>query len=95
MEILKHSSDKPGVIEELKIIPGVGDKLAEALWQVGIRSIADLSDKKPENLYNSCCEIRKKHIDRCVLYVFRCAVYYASTESPDDELLKWWNWKDK
>ena len=35
-------------------------------------------------------------VDRCVLYVYRCAVYYANT-SPDErkpELLKWWNWKD-
>jgi hypothetical protein len=30
-----------------------------------------------------------------VLYVFRCAVYYASHEVHDPELLKWWNWKDR
>ncbi|NIV18422.1 MAG: pathogenicity locus, partial [Woeseiaceae bacterium] len=28
------------------------------------------------------------------LYVFRCAVYYASEEDHDPELLKWWNWTD-
>lgn len=33
--------------------------------------------------------------DRCVLYVFRCAVYYASTPQPEPELLRWWNWKDR
>jgi hypothetical protein len=33
-------------------------------------------------------------IDPCVLYVFRCAVYYASHEVHDPDLLKWWNWKD-
>jgi hypothetical protein len=32
--------------------------------------------------------------DRCLLYVFRCAVYYASTAAPEPELLKWWSWKD-
>ncbi len=95
MEILNHSSDKQVVIEELKTIPGVGDKIAEMLWQLGIRSISDLSDKKPETLYNSFCKIKNRHIDRCLLYVFRCAVYYASTEPHDEELLKWWNWKDK
>ena len=26
--------------------------------------------------------------------VYRCAVYFASTEDPDPEKLKWWNWKD-
>ena len=29
------------------------------------------------------------------LYVLRCALYYASTDDPDPELLQWWNWKDK
>jgi hypothetical protein len=35
-----------------------------------------------------------QHVDRCVLYVFRCAVYFASESKHDPELLKWWNWKD-
>jgi hypothetical protein len=30
-----------------------------------------------------------------ILYVFRCAVYCASNENHDPELLKWWNWKDE
>jgi hypothetical protein len=29
-----------------------------------------------------------------VLYVFRCAVYFAETPQPDAERLKWWHWKD-
>ncbi|WP_334292712.1 helix-hairpin-helix domain-containing protein [Parasporobacterium paucivorans] len=29
-----------------------------------------------------------------MLYVFRCAVYYANEEAHDPEKLKWWNWKD-
>ena len=33
--------------------------------------------------------------DRCVLYVFRCAVYYAEHEERDAEKCKWWYWKDK
>lgn len=31
--------------------------------------------------------------DRCLLYVFRCAVYYASRAKHDPEVLKWWNWR--
>jgi Pathogenicity locus len=30
-----------------------------------------------------------------MLYIFRSAVYYASNDSHDPELLKWWNWKDR
>ncbi|WP_367344139.1 helix-hairpin-helix domain-containing protein [Methanomethylovorans sp.] len=33
-------------------------------------------------------------IDRCMLYVFRCAIYCASNEEHDPQLLKWWSWKD-
>ncbi len=29
-----------------------------------------------------------------LLYVFRCAVYYATNKKHDPELLKWWNWKE-
>lgn len=31
----------------------------------------------------------------CVLYVYRCAVYFAQTPDPDPEKCKWWNWKDE
>ena len=33
--------------------------------------------------------------DRCALYVWRAAVYYADHETRDPEKLKWWYWKDK
>jgi hypothetical protein len=33
--------------------------------------------------------------DPCLLYTFRCAVYYAKTKNPKPDLLKWWNWKDR
>jgi hypothetical protein len=39
------------------------------------------------------CDLRCQKVDRCVLYVFRCAVYAATNEAPDPELLKWWSWK--
>jgi hypothetical protein len=34
-------------------------------------------------------------VDRCLLYVFRCAVYFASHKKHDPKLLLWWNWKDR
>jgi len=78
----------------LKEIPGVGDKLARVLMDLGYRRIADLKGENPEEMYHRLGILRQKHIDRCVLYVFRCAVYYAESTPPDAELLKWWNWKD-
>jgi hypothetical protein len=80
--------------EDLLTIPGVGKKTAADLIGMGVRSVADLKDRDPEELYEALCERTGIRVDRCMLYVFRCAVYYASTERPDPTLLKWWNWKD-
>ncbi len=82
-------------IHSLQEIPGVGKSIAVDLYELKIRSVNDLRGKNPERLYERFCKIKKTHIDPCLLYVFRCAVYYASTKKPDPELLKWWNWKER
>ncbi|MGB3976178.1 MAG: helix-hairpin-helix domain-containing protein [bacterium] len=83
-------------IKELMVIPGVGKSTANDLVSIGINSVADLIEKNPEQLYDDLCVFSGSKQDRCVLYVFRCAVYYAETpiEKQDPEKLKWWNWKD-
>ena len=50
--------------------------------------------ENPESMYENLMALRGEHIDRCVLYVFRCAVYFSSNSVHEPELLKWWNWKD-
>jgi len=79
---------------ELKKIPGVGKSIAEDLWNLDIRSISDLKGRDPEKLYLEHCRQKGIQVDRCLLYTFRCAVYFASTKRHKPELLKWWNWKD-
>ena len=88
---------KQHAIKELMIIPGVGKSLAADLWNIGIISVADLKGKNPLELYDLSNRFAGTVQDRCVLYVFRCAVYSADTpaEEQDSEKLKWWNWKDK
>ncbi len=81
--------------EELEQIPGVGKAIAEDLRRLGITSVRQLKGRDPEKLYRRLCRFQASPVDRCVLYVFRCAVYYASTSDPEPELLQWWNWKDK
>jgi nucleotidyltransferase/DNA polymerase involved in DNA repair len=83
------------ILQELQKIPGVGKRVSQDLYDLNIRSIADLKDKDPEELYFELCEKRGVQIDRCMLYVLRGAVYFAETPNPDPEKLKWWNWKDK
>jgi hypothetical protein len=79
---------------DLRRLPGVGPSIAADLRSLGIRRAAALRGKDPEKLYQRLCRQRGKTLDRCLLYVFRCAVYAASTPRPKAELLKWWNWKD-
>ncbi len=80
--------------DELQNIPGVGRSIAEDLRSLGIRRVIDLRDKNPETLYDELCKKMGKPVDRCVLYVFRCAVYFATHTRHDAEKLKWWYWKD-
>jgi len=80
--------------DDLQTIPGVGPSIARDLRDLDVRRVADLKGKDPEDLYDRLCLQRGVHQDRCLLYVFRCAVYFASTARPRAEKLKWWNWKD-
>ena len=80
--------------KQLQTIPGVGRSISVDLWNLGIRSVRDLRKKNPENLFKEHCRQKGMLVDRCMLYVMRCAVYYASTKNPKSELLQWWNWKD-
>lgn len=75
-------------------IPGVGKSIAADLEAVGIKRVSDLRSRDPEQLYEALCAKAGTRLDRCLLYVCRCAVYYAATPRPRAEKLKWWNWKD-
>lgn len=79
--------------DELQEIPGIGKEMAKDLHDLGIHKISELVGKDPEEMYKMLEGLHGKQ-DRCVLYVFRCAVYYASNKKHDPEKLKWWNWKD-
>lgn len=80
--------------QPLQRIPGVGPSIARDLHRLGIQEVAELRGRNPEVLYADLCREVGRHVDRCVLYVFRCAVYFASESDHDPELLNWWNWKD-
>ncbi len=77
----------------LEEIPGVGPSLCNDLERLGYYTVPELVGQNPETLYDRLIEMEGRPVDRCVLYVFRCAVYYAETTDPEPEKLKWWNWK--
>ena len=76
-------------------IPGIGPKLARVFQDLGFTDASELRGQDPETMYEDLRSLRGTHVDRCVLYTFRCAVYFVSNDSHDPELLKWWSWKDR
>jgi len=88
-------TEKRTALKEFQGIPGVGKTISLDLWNMGFRAVQDLQNQDPEELYARLCIQQGAQVDRCMLYVFRCAVYYATNEVHDAELLKWWNWKDR
>ncbi len=86
---------RAATIRNLQEIPGVGPSLAHDLWRLGLGSVGELKGADPQKLYDRLCDLKKASVDRCCLYVFRCAVYYASRRQHDPEKLKWWNWTDR
>ncbi len=81
--------------KNLQRIPGIGPSLAMDLVDLGILQVSDLRRRNPERLYEQLCALRGTHQDRCVLYTFRCAVYFATEPEPEPERLKWWSWRDE
>lgn len=83
-------------VKNLRKIPGVGPSIANDLIRIGIQSVEELKGKDPYRLYDLSNAKAGCIQDRCLLYVFREAVYYADTpkEEHDSWKLKWWNWKD-
>ena len=79
---------------ELTRIPGVGHRIANDLRELGYQSVEELRGADPEEMFEGLCARKGVRVDRCVLYVFRCATYFATTDNPDPRLLQWWNWKD-
>lgn len=78
----------------LEEIPGIGPSLARDIESLGYDTVESLCGQNPEAMYERLMSQVGAHVDRCVLYTFRCAVYYAEG-GRDAEKCKWWNWKDE
>jgi len=82
--------------KDLMRIPGVGKKTAEDLIALGYNSAESLAGENPEEMYQKLCIMQSGYSNRCNLYVYRCAIYFAENRdnNPNPDLLLWWNWKD-
>ncbi len=86
---------KENAVKELQTVPGVGKSIAGNLWNIGIRNIKDLAGHSPVKLYEQLNQFSGVKNDICVLYTFRCAVYYATETKHEKRKLKWWYWKNQ
>lgn len=81
-------------VRSLRSLPGVGSSVAEDLIRLGIHSPEALRGQDPEALFRKLEELEGRPVDRCMLYVLRCAVYAVTDPEPRPDLLRWWAWKD-
>ncbi|MGZ3901533.1 MAG: helix-hairpin-helix domain-containing protein [Bacteroidia bacterium] len=88
-------SKKVKVLKEFQTIPGIGKACSLDLWNIGLRKISDLKNKNPMVLYDRLNTVTGVKHDICMLYTFRCAVYFVSEKNHSKEKLNWWYWKDK
>lgn len=86
--------NKEKVLRELQQIPSIGKACSVDLWNIGIRKISDIKGQNPRFLYEKLNNFSDKKHDICMLYTFRCAVYFATEKLHDKEKLNWWYWKD-
>ena len=82
--------------DDWRTISGVGKRIAQDLRDLGYPSVASLRGEDPQAMFARMQTLRGVKQDRCLLYVFRLAVYVAENgvENCEPETLKWWDWSD-
>ena len=91
----KTTTNKEKILKQFQTIPSIGKACSLDLWNIGLRSIDELAGQNPRVLYNKLNNLTGVNHDICMLYTFRCAVYYATEKTHDKNKLYWWYWKDK
>lgn len=76
----------------LQDLTSVGPAIARDFELLGIRSVAQLSRRNPEKMYERLCEITGQAQDICCLDVFRAAVAQARNPRLPREQRQWWYW---
>jgi hypothetical protein len=70
--------DKETVLRELRQIPIVGEKVAEPLYILGIRSVKELVGRSPEDMYGELRTTKGYYVEPCMLNQLKVAVSMAS-----------------
>jgi hypothetical protein len=76
----------------LEQLDSVGPAMIRDFQLLGIHTVAQLSRRNPEKLYEKLCEITGEPQDICCLDVFRAAVAQARNPRLPAEQRQWWYW---
>jgi hypothetical protein len=76
----------------LERLDSVGPAMIRDFQLLGVHTVAQLSRRNPEKLYEKLCEIMGKPQDICCLDVFRAAVAQARNPRLPAEQRQWWYW---
>ena len=79
----------------LQDLVSVGPAMVRDFDLLGVHSVAQLSRRHPEQLYEKLCEITGHAQDVCCLDVFRAAVAQAQDPQLPAEQCQWWYWSRK
>jgi len=79
----------------LEDLISVGPAMVRDFKMLGVESVAQLSRRNPEKLYERLCEITGQAQDICCLDVFRAAVAQARNPRLPVERGQWWYWSRK
>ena len=77
---------------ELRDLVSIGPAMLRDFEMLGISSVAQLSRRKPEKMYEKLCELTGTPQDICCLDVFRAAVAQARNPRLPTEQRQWWYW---
>lgn len=76
----------------LQDLSGIGPAMLDDFEKLGIRSVDQLADSDPQQLYDELCRVTGARQDPCVLDTFTCAVAQARDPDLPPEKRQWWYW---
>jgi len=77
---------------KLRDLVSIGSAMLCDFELLGVASVAELSRRNPERLYEKLCRIKGQPLDICCLDVFRAAVAQARNLHLPAEQCQWWYW---
>jgi predicted RecB family nuclease len=77
---------------QLSDLVSIGPAMLRDLELIGVRTVAQLARRNPEQMYEKLCQVTGQVQDICCLDVFRAAVAQAKNPNLPSEQRLWWHW---